>query len=165
MPNAIDRKPSHHVSPRAKRVWDRLQSWYGESMDQYGPFAPKDWCEAIDQMDAELEKRVLDEVRMRHRLYPPRFPEFDAIVARCKGPKGNAREQSIVERLADLMMKRYGLQMSFEQCRHPLYYVYKNASSLIGEPEVIACVCRADSKAGKPEFRVNVEDLALEYID
>jgi len=163
MPNAA--KAKHRVSARAKRIWDKLQNWYGDQMDQYGPFAPIDWCEAIDAMDDEVESRVMDEVRIKHRLYPPRFPQFDEIVARLRNPTGIDRVPSIFERLSDRMLRLHGAQMSAMQLARPMNFVRGTPISLVSRAEPIALVCDADPDADRPAYRVRVEDLILEGVE
>jgi hypothetical protein len=94
----------HFTSARAKRVWDRLQNWYGDSLDQYGLAPPRDWCAAIDAMGSEvIEERVMAEIRVEHPVYPPRFPQFDALVAKHCGERGTA--PSVAARLIDYVLK------------------------------------------------------------
>lgn len=110
MPSA---KPKHRISARAKRMWDRLQNWYGDALDQYGPHAPEDWCESIDSLpDLEAERAVLAEIRANHPTFPPRFPEFDAICAHARSPRpGAVIGDSLHQRLCDYALRAHsGLQ-------------------------------------------------------
>ena len=96
--------PKYRISPRANRVWGKLQDWYGDALDQYGPFPPEDWCEVIDAASNEAERIAMSEIRAKHTAFPPRFPEFDAIFSRISRPQ-TVSGPSIMERLIDFVIR------------------------------------------------------------
>jgi len=164
--------PSYRISPRSKRVWGRLSDWYGDALSQYGPFPPQDWCEVIDELpNAAAERAALSEVRQKHLTFPPRFPEFESIVARAGRPTA-LTGPSMQERLCDFVLRNRTL--SDAQRRAPWTYLYRGHPGCAGEPKdpltkpsldyaVVGVVIPA--LGAQPGHRVMAEDLALELRD
>jgi hypothetical protein len=139
--------PKHRISDRAKRVWGKLQDWYGDKLEQFGPFPPQDWCDVIDTMDLMLERRVLPEIRQRHTTFPPTFPEFEALVKRLKAPA--IAGPSIVERLDEHVMRTR--RMTFMQTRQRTWL--RRGGDIVG--------LEVPADGDTPGFRVMVNDLDL----
>jgi len=161
--------PSYRISTRAKRVWGKLQDWYGDALSQYGPFPPQDWCEVIDDLtNAAMERAALSEIRQKHLTFPPRFPEFESILARVGRPAVSG--PSMQDRLGDFVLKHRSLTDA--QLRGPWTYLYRGHPGSAGDPKdalskpsidfaVVGVVIPADGDRF-PGYRVNVEDLQLE---
>ena len=162
--------PVYRVSARAKRVWGKLQDWYGDALSQYGPFPPQDWCEVIDDelTNAAMERAALSEIRNKHVTFPPRFPEFAVILARAGRPvlSGTCMQQ----RLCDFVLEHRTLTDA--QLRAPWTYLYRGGSGGAGDPKdpltkptidfaTVGVVIPADGEKN-PGYRVMAEDLALE---
>lgn len=157
--------PKHTISPRAKRVWGRLGEWYGTKLaDQYGPFPPKDWCEAIDAADNSQIKRGLSKIRGEYLNWPPTFPQFEDAIkpVESNGPTG----PSIAEQLVDYVLRHKRLTAT--QLRMPWVHLGTTfaAPGLDGKMranhgvEFTGVVVPADGD--HPGFRVMVADMSLE---
>jgi hypothetical protein len=164
--------PAYRMSARAKRVWGKLQDWYGDALSQYGPFPPQDWCEVIDDLpNVTAERAALSEIRRKHVTFPPRFPEFESIVARASRPVHTG--SSMQERLCAFVLEHRSLSVA--QLRAPWSYLYRGHPGSAGDPKdgltkpsidfaVIGVVIPADGDH-HPGYRVLAEDLALETFD
>lgn len=160
--------PSYRISARAKRVWSKLQSWYGDALDQYGVWPPQDWCEVIDELaNVAMERAALSEIRSKHLTFPPRFPEFESILLRVSRPATSGA--SMQERLCAFVLRHRSLTVT--QLRLPWTYLYRGYSGCAGDPKdalakpgidfaTVGVVVPADGK--QPGYRVMVEDLALD---
>lgn len=81
--------PDYTITRRVHAVWKKLSDWYGADAiaKNFGAIPPREWCEAIDGIATrQVLDQVLAEVRAKHVIFPPRFPEFEAIVAKVARP-------------------------------------------------------------------------------
>ena len=85
---AIDHKPKHAVSPRAKGFWEKLCTWYGASkMEDFGDWPPVEICRAIDALlHRDDIAAVLLEIKDTHKVWPPTTPQLEAIVRKHTAP-------------------------------------------------------------------------------
>lgn len=93
------------ISPRARRLWDRLRSWYGTRLtEQYGDEPPADWRRLVDHTDNDAVREALEVIRKRHATHPPTLPEFEAALRpRRRGLA--AGEATTQDRLAAWVVK------------------------------------------------------------
>lgn len=152
-------------SPRAKRVWDRLQDWYGTRLtEQYGPTPPDDWCELIDRTDNDTVKRGLSLIRAEYLQFPPTFPQFEKAlqpVVKAVVPKG----PNVAEKLSVFVVKHR--RLTERQLGMPWTYIGKSfpAAEPTGKMkedhgiEITGVVIPADGD--HPGYRVMVEDMQL----
>lgn len=79
---AVDRKPQHFVSPRAKGLWTKLCTWYGASkMEDFGDWAPAEICKAVDGLRHRDDlSAVLVDIKSKHPSWPPTTPQLESII-------------------------------------------------------------------------------------
>lgn len=81
--------PDYTITRRVHAVWKKLSDWYGADViaKNFGAIPPREWCEAIDGIASRQGlDQVLSEMRAKHVIFPPRFPEFEALLARAARP-------------------------------------------------------------------------------
>lgn len=160
--------PNYTITRRARGLWTRFSEWYGaaEMSKQFGSMPPRDWCEAIDSIpDRNAMGRVLGTVRMKHPTFPPKFPEFDAIVTDCTQLKAVAAGPTPQERLKDWVLRNKSLTRN--QLWMPWTYIgrYFDAPGRDGKMtknfgiEVTGVVVPADGE--QPGYRVMLEDVLM----
>lgn len=135
------------VSARADRFWKRLAGWYGARLaEQYGEDPPQDWCAVVDDASNETIQRALAEIKIRHTVYPPTFPEFDAIVAKLS--RAAAVEPSTAERLHDYIVNNRTLTPAQLRARWEYHGLDGTCVAVDVPPD-----------GDVPGFRVRVDDL------
>lgn len=161
--------PKYRISPRAKRVWGKLQSWYGDALDQYGAFPPEDWCEVIDASTQQAEHAALAEMRKQHTTFPPRFPEFDALFTKAArplaidGPTPQERLKEFVIANRTLTMRQLAMPWTFlgqhfdAAPAHDPRHVWPGWGI-----RITGVVVPADGD--HPGYRVMLEDMQLEQV-
>jgi hypothetical protein len=150
-------------SARAKRVWDRLQDWYGVRLtEQFGPEPPKDWCDVVDRSDNEQVKRALSVVRSDYTNFPPTFMQFEKAFKPAVKPYGQ-KVPSNAERLSNFVTANY--RLTPKQLRGPWKYLSRefdapDHSGKIRERngvEITGVVIAADEQS--PGYRVMLIDM------
>lgn len=160
--------PDYTISRRARGLWSKFCEWYGtaEMSKQFGLVPPKDWCEAIDDIpNRDAMARVISAVKTKHPTFPPKFPEFDAIVSNCTKPKAIVTGPSTQERLKVWVLQHKPLTTT--QLHMPWTYIgrYFDAPGPNGKMaqnfgvEVTGVVVPADGD--HPGYRVMLEDLQM----
>lgn len=108
-------------SARAKRMWDRLQDWYGVRLtEQFGLEPPKDWCDVVDKSDNEQVKRALSVIRADYVNFPPTFMQFEKAFKPAVKPHGQ-RGPTMAERLSNFVTANY--RLTPKQLRGPWKYL------------------------------------------
>jgi hypothetical protein len=76
------------IGYQAKQVWRKFGAWYGADVIErkFGAEIPKDWADAIDEVDDNKLDGVLADVRAKHPTWPPGLPEFEQIVRAANRP-------------------------------------------------------------------------------
>lgn len=137
------------VSARSKRFWDKLRDWYGTSLtDQYGLTPPPDWCEIVDGASNEVMRAAMSEIRHKHVTFPPRLPEFDAIVMRLKRPTFNS-QPSTAALLAKFVLRTKKLRGY--QLHMPWRYLHDADGFVVG--------VEIPPDGETPGYRVMVNDM------
>lgn len=148
-------KPKHKISRRAERVWTRLTEWYGARFaEQFGIYAPADWCEVVDKASEATVQRVLSEIRMKHTAHPPTFPEFEQLFERF-GPKA-LNVPSMQASLREFALRRYGSRLTFNQTRQPWADLFERRAD--GSREIVGLRIPEDGPE-HPAIRVMVEEM------
>jgi hypothetical protein len=138
------------TSKRARMFWQRMCDWYGARIaEQYGPTPPADWCGAVDDATNEAMQRALAEVKIKHPVHPPTFPQFDALISRHAHVIGTG--PSLQERLGNYVLKHRTL--TFTQVRMPWTYRF------LGEQCIAVDIPDDGETKG---FRVRVADMPAE---
>lgn len=85
---AADGKPSHRISDRAQKFWDRLIDWYGASkMGDFGDWPGPDLCKLVDGIRTRDDMgTLLANIRAKHTQWPPTFAEIEALVRTLVAP-------------------------------------------------------------------------------
>lgn len=136
------------VSARAKRFWDKLRDWYGTSLtDQYGMTPPADWCAVVDGATNDVMRAAMSEIRAKHVTFPPKFPEFDAIVSRLKRPA--IQQPSVAAQLADYVLRTK--KLSGYQLHMPWRYLH--------DADGFVCGVEVPAYEDAPGYRVMVADM------
>lgn len=158
-------RSSPEVSARARRVWDRLQSWYGTRVaETYGPNPPRDWCRLIDRSNDLDVKRALATIRSRHPSHPPTLPEFEAALS--PPPPVNrpsTAESTVQDRLVAYVMGNF--TMSPRQMIAAWTWLYQKAQWKDDQNrqrnELATCVgVWIPGDGERAGFRVTVQDMA-----
>lgn len=161
--------PNYTISKRVRGLWGKFSDWYGADViaKQFGAIPPQEWCEAIDSIPTrDAMVKVLAEVRAKHVNWPPKFPEFDAIVTKVSRPAITG--PSTQDRLCEFAVKNKSLTRA--QLAAPWTYLYRGFPGLGGDPKdprshasadfaVTGVIIPADGDA--PGYRVMVEDMQL----
>ena len=114
--------------------------------DQFGILPPEDWAGLIDDSSAEVVARALEEIKMRHPVHPPTFPQVYEIIMRHS--RVQAAGPNDFERLCAFVVKNRSL--TFNQQRGWIYR--HNAEHVCTALEI-----PADGDA--PGFIVRLADL------
>lgn len=160
--------PDYTISRRARRLWTKFCEWYGtaEMSKQFGLVPPQDWCQAIDDIpDRDAMARVLSAVRTKHPTFPPKFPEFDAIVSNCTKVKAVFAGPTAQERLKLWVLRHKSL--SRDQLRLPWTYIGRYFDALGPDRrmtrdygiEITGVIVPADGD--HPGYRVMLADLQM----
>jgi hypothetical protein len=148
-------------------VWKRLTEWYGTRLaEQYGETPPPDWCEVVDDSDNNTVTLALSQIKHKHTIHPPTFPEFDALFAKAKAPAPGQSGPTIQDRLCDFVLQHRSLTPN--QIRLPWKYIGRefDAPGLDGKMrhnhgvEITGVIVPADGD--HPGYRVMLADLQLE---
>lgn len=153
--------PTYTISARVRKFWKTISDWYGADViaKHFGAIPPQEWCEAVDSIGSrELMAKVLGEVKSRHVTFPPRFPEFDAIVTRCCRPHRHDTGPSIETRLAEYVLKHKPLTRA-QLIGGSWEYLYRGNARTGEGLETTGVVIAPDGP--NPGYRVMVADLAL----
>lgn len=151
--------PDYTITARVRGVWKKLADWYGADVitKNFGAFPPREWCEEIDAIKTRAQlDQVLGNMRMAHPTFPPRFPQFEAIVAKVVHPV-STDGPSIQERLASYALRNH--RPTPHQLRSPWTYLFRGSRSA-GDFAITGVVIPADPVQGAP-ILVRVEDLQL----
>ncbi len=157
------------ISTRVHGVWEKFAGWYGADIiaKQFGKIPPQEWCEAIDSIPTrDAMARALAEVKAKYVTWPPRFPEFAAIVAKVSRPDMSG--PSMQHQLAEFAATYKPLTRA--QRAAPWTYLYRGHPGYGGDPKdprnqaspdyaVTGVVIPADGDA--PGYRIMVEDMQL----
>lgn len=161
-------QPEYAISKRAHGVWRKFSQWYGGDVmgRHFGELPPREWCEVIDSIRTRQQmEAILADVRAQHVTFPPRFPEFDAIVSRHAKAQQQRSGPSPAERLGDYVLRRYGSLLTPTQLRRPWTYIGRSfdAPTASGKMvsghgiEITGVIVPADGDA--PGYRVMIEDM------
>jgi hypothetical protein len=139
---------SKPASKRAEDLWKRLLSWYGARLgDQFGARPPADWCATVDDATPAVIERALADIKIKHPLHPPTYPQFAECVSRLS--YAQVRGPSDHERLHDFVVSHRTLTRA-QLLAHWHYRFIDNAH----------CVCVDIPEDGDvPGFRVRLADL------
>lgn len=141
----------HGGSPRAQACWKRLLSWYGARLgDQFGVHPPEDWARVIDEAKRSIMDAAMNEIRSKHPVHPPTFPQFYEIVSRLS--RVDSAGPAAHERLRDFVMR--SRKLTFHQVRAPWTFHFLDGTE---------CVCVDIPDDGEvPGFRVRIADLPVD---
>lgn len=159
----LDNIPDYTITRRARGVWKKFGDWYGADaiVKHFGKFPPREWCEAIDSIPSrDAMEKIFSDMRQKHVTFPPRFPEFDCIVAKHCRAKVSVDGPTMQERLGDYVLRHKA--MTRMQLRQPWTYVYRGPRS---ERDVVGVVIPQCWETGAEGFRVLVEDMQLSTED
>ena len=149
-----ERKPSR----RAAAFWRRLIQTYGARIsEQYGPTCPPDWCVVVDRTDPERLELALIAIRRDYLQFPPTLGQFEAAIPKKKfGP-----QESVPDRLAELVVRRRGTTMCRHQLARPWSYFGKMIDT--GErsplPQTNGVVVPSCVDCGRNSLRVLAAEL------
>ncbi len=159
------------ITPRAKRVWQRLVEWYGTRIiEQYGDAPPEDWRSTIDGADNETIKRGLAIIRSKYLAHPPTLPQFGEAMAPSKKSKG-PREITVQEKLCAYISRDYADMLTPKQMRGPWTYIGKQFAApgadgkLIENHGVEITGVVIDADGDERGYRVMVADMEAAAID
>lgn len=142
--------PNAKISPRAKRVWERLMNWYGTRLaEQYGAVPTSDWCSVVDESDNDTVVKVLAQIREKHTTHPPTFPEFELLFRRAKSHA--VQGPSLASSLSDYVLRTQ--RLTDTQLRTPWMYTRNVDGNISG------VIVQADGAA--PAIRITVADMQL----
>lgn len=157
--------PDYTITKRSRKLWSTFVEWYGKrSVAEIGGIIPRDWCEVVDSIKTrDVWNRVLQTVKEKHLKYPPKFPEFDAIVSACANPPPVNVGPSAQDQLTNFVLRTKSLTAN--QLRMPWEFFGKgfDAADASGKMksnfgrEVTGVIVPADGDA--PGYRVTVEDM------
>jgi hypothetical protein len=164
----VSEAPDYTITRRARLLWTKFSEWYGaaEMSKQFGSMPPRDWCEVIDSIpDRNAMARVVSAVKTKHPTFPPKFPEFDAIVTDCAQPKQISTGPSAQERLKAWVIRNKSL--SRNQHWMPWTYIGRHfdAPGRDGKMtknfgiEITGVIVPADGE--HPGYRVMLEDVQM----
>lgn len=154
--------PNYTISQRVRRFWKTFSDYYGADViaKHFGAIPTQDWCEAIDSiLTRDHMTRVLSDMRSKHTTFPPRFPEFDSIVARITRPQSVGHGPSVEDQLDAYVLKHKQLTRP-QLLRTYWTYLYRGNPRSGEGLETTGLVIAADGD--HPGYRVMVADLALE---
>lgn len=157
--DALANLPDHTVTQRSKGVWRKLIQWYGgdKITKEFGAIPPREWCEAIDSIGTrEALAKIMTEVRHKHVTFPPRFPEFEAIVNRFSRPLQTVDGPTVMEQLHDFVVRTKKLSRT-QHLAASWNYLYRGFARSGHGLECVGVVIAADGDV--PGFRVTVEDM------
>lgn len=123
--DALGSLPDYTITRRARDVWKKFMDWYGADtiVKQFGAIPSREWCEAIDGIRSRDEmSRILGGVRAGHVTFPPRLPEFEAIVAKCCKRLVESDGPTMQERLTEYVLRTKTL--SKVQLARPWLFLY-----------------------------------------
>jgi len=159
------------ISPRAKRLWQRLIEWYGTRIiEQYGDAPPEDWSAVIDGVDNDQVKRGLGIIRSKHAAHPPTFPQFAEAMTPPKVEQG-PRVTTIEERLCKFAAYNYWDMLTAKQRRGPWTYIGKffAATGMDGKTHenhgVQTTGVVIDADGDSPGYRIMVNDMTISELD
>lgn len=137
------------ITPRAKRVWQRLIEWYGARIvEQYGESPPDDWRDVIDAADNDTVKRGLGLIRTRYVQHPPTLPQFDQAMQ----PQVVAKGPTAGVRLVAFAVREYGRRMTPRQISQPWTHI-----GGAGGTDSTGLVIPADGDS--PGYRIMLADI------
>lgn len=165
--NARAELPEYTISKRARGVWKKFTQWYGGDViaKHFGEIPPQEWCEVIDSIRTRPQmEAILAEIRAKHVTFPPRFPEFEAIVA--QHAKALQRSGPLAqERIAAYVLSKYGSRLTPTQIRRPWTYIGRSFDAPTASGKMVAghgieisgVIVPADGDA--PGYRVMIDDV------
>lgn len=162
--------PEYTISKRVRGVWKKFSDWYGADniAKNFGSIPTEEWCEAIDAIQSkDAMAKILADIRLKHPTFPPRFPEFEAIVRAAYLPKQRNDGPSMQELLATFVMRNRSV--SFAQANMPWTYIGRafDAPDASGKMranhgiEITGVIVPADPATGIG-YRVMVADMQLD---
>lgn len=151
--------PDYTISRRSREVWKKFVEWYGpDNMMKIGLIPPRDYCASIDSIPTRgVMGRALSDVRSKHVTFPPRFPEFDAIVARLTKPLIPREGPPAHDLLTQYVLRRKALTR--QQLRGAWTFLFRRGPD--GERETTGVHVPDCWETGAAGFRVMVEDMQL----
>lgn len=160
--------PEYTISKRVRGVWKKFSDWYGADniAKNFGSIPTEEWCNAIDQIQSrDSMTKILADIRLKHTTFPPRFPEFEAIVRAATLPAHRAAGPSMQDVLTSYVLKHK--RLTFAQVNRPWKFIGRSfdAPDANGKMranhgvEIIGVEVPADGDA--PGHRVMVEDMQL----
>lgn len=148
------------ISPRAKKMWQRLIEWYGTRIiEQYGEAPPPDWVEAVDAVDNDVIRRGLTTIRSKYVAHPPTFPQFAEAIAPAKRANG-VKESTVADQLCAYVSRCYGDMLTPKQLRGPWTYIGK---TMEGFSEITGVV--VDPDGDSQGYRIMVADMVAAAVD
>lgn len=148
--------PEYPISKRVQQVWKKLSDWYSAATiaREFGAIPPQEWCELIDSIRARKDlDRVLTAMRQKHVTFPPRFPEFEAIVESVIRPPTLRGGPTTQEQLVAFVTRTKPLTRNQLRGWQFLYAGPRGAAECVG------VVIPADGD--QPGYRVTVEDMHM----
>jgi len=140
---------AREISARAKRVWQRLEEWYGARLlESYGKDMPHDWSRLVDSTDNDTVKRGLAIIRSRYFDHPPTFPQFEQALRPAAMVNQGPSPGDI---LCAFVMKTYGSRLTAKQIRETWTYFGTPAGEITG------VIVPADGDS--PSMRVTMLDV------
>jgi hypothetical protein len=157
------------VSRRAKRVWERLASWYGSRLaEQYGENPPEDWCAVFDRTDDERLDAALSSVRHASPIHPPTLGQIENALPRAE-QRGSPSRAAMAY---DAMLQAHGRDLCQHQRMRPWNYFgpskefvsKQRGGELVQHPEIRGVQVAACAKCDKPSYRALIEDMVSEGV-
>lgn len=161
--------PDYTITKRVRGVWKKFSDWYGADniSKNFGSVPPQEWCEAIDAISSkEAMAKILLDIRVKHTTFPPRFPEFEAIVRASSLPAAPTGGPAMQEVLSAYVLKNR--RLTFRQVNMPWKYIGQpfDAPDANGKMranhgiKILGVEVPADGDS--PGYRVMVEDMQLQ---
>jgi hypothetical protein len=121
---------TREISARSKRVWQRLEEWYGARLlESYGKDIPHDWSRLVDGTDNETVKRGLSIIRNRYLDHPPTLPQFEQAMRPAAAANHGPSPGDV---LCAFVMKTYGSRLTAKQIRETWTYFGTAAGEIAG---------------------------------
>jgi len=110
------------ISPRAERVWLRMEQLFGDNLKLLHPTGmPDSWAQVVDRVDDQTVKEGL--ARLKHFRRPPSLREFSEVMDSTPKPLVSP---DVMGRLVTYAMKN--LNLSEAQYTRPWTWLYEGDS-------------------------------------
>jgi hypothetical protein len=143
------------ISPRAERVWLRMEQLFGDNLKLLHPTGmPDSWAQVVDRVDDQTVKEGL--ARLKHFRRPPSPREFSEVMDSLPTP---ASAPNLMPRLVDYAMKN--LNLTQQQYGVPWTWVYEGDSRPGSSHFAIRGVrIPSDPQAGRAEIFLPIEVIS-----